>query len=185
MINCVNAQDNGGRGVVVGIQVGAFDSISRGGTRFVETMDAQVVNVISGLLKTQHAEILGDLERLKGQLAGPFNRNRVHGVRRVLQVLDQRVILHLAQEDNILYPHLLGHPSPEVRDMAALLIAEMGNLGADFVDYVQRWSTDEALVKHWDRFVKESLGLVVRLVWRINQEESKLFPLVDACKQNK
>ncbi|MBF0174297.1 MAG: hemerythrin domain-containing protein, partial [Magnetococcales bacterium] len=120
-------------------------------------MSANVVHVISGLLKAQHREILRDFEQLKGLLEGPFNLRCVQRVREILKVLDQRVILHLTQEDQLLYPRLRQEEHVEIQRMAVLFMAEMGGVGQEFNEYIQRWQSEQNLVAQWESFVEDSL----------------------------
>ncbi|MBF0348992.1 MAG: hemerythrin domain-containing protein [Magnetococcales bacterium] len=143
-------------------------------------MSANVVHVISGLLKAQHREILRDFEQLKGLLEGPFNLRCVQRVREILKVLDQRVILHLTQEDQLLYPRLRQEEHVEVQRMAVLFMAEMGGVGQEFNAYIQRWQSEQNLVAQWESFVEDSLQVISRLEWRIHREENELFVLLDA-----
>ncbi|MBF0423470.1 MAG: hemerythrin domain-containing protein [Magnetococcales bacterium] len=142
-------------------------------------METRVLHVIIGLLKTQHAEIIRDLENLKGQIALPFSLKRMQNVGRMLRVLDQRVVLHLIQEDQLLYPKLVLAKNSRLRATANRLQTEMGGMAYEFSLYIRRWRSEAELVHHWGVFVEESLGLTTRLSERIRREEDELFPLLD------
>lgn len=143
-------------------------------------MDTHVVHILSGLLKTQHLEIFRDLETLKTLLNKPFSRKSLQTIEIILHELDQRVLLHLTQEDQLLYPKLLHHRHEGLRHLGGTFMAEMGNVAEDFSGYIRRWRSEEVLTIHWNHFVEESLAIASRLIWRIEREEKELFPLLDA-----
>lgn len=153
--------------------------ISKRGELFKNTMEYHVVHVLSGLLKTQHLEILRDLETLKGLLNEPFGRKSLQKIRGILHDLDQRVMLHLTQEDKLLYPKLSNHRHEDLRRLGVEFIAEMGSIAVEFLGYIHRWRSEEELTIHWNLFVEESQAIVSRLSWRIEREEKVLFPLLD------
>lgn len=143
-------------------------------------MEIPVIHILSGLLKTQHLEILRDLEMLQTLLNKPFSRKSLQTIEIILHELDQRVMLHLTQEDQLLYPKLLHHRHEGLRHLGNTFMTEMGNVARDFSEYIRRWRSKEALTIHWSHFVEESLAITSQLIWRIEREEKELFPLLDA-----
>ncbi|MEO5328160.1 MAG: hemerythrin domain-containing protein [Magnetococcus sp. THC-1_WYH] len=139
-----------------------------------------MIHILSGLLKTQHLEILHDLKILRGLLDEPFSRKSLQKIGVILHELDQRVLLHLTQEDQLLYPKLLHHRHEGLRHLGSTFMTEMGNVAGDFSGYIRRWRSEEALTIHWSHFVEESLTITSQLIWRIEREEKELFPLLDA-----
>lgn len=138
-----------------------------------------VIHVISGLLKTQHFEIIKDLHSLEIHLEKPFSLEVLGNIRAILRGLDHRVVLHLAQEDNILYPRLLECSHDGIRRLASGFMADLGGLSAEFPKFVQRWQSEDAMVERWPEFVAESFRVIALIHRRIEMEEQQLFPLID------
>ncbi|HIJ83279.1 MAG: cation-binding protein [Magnetococcales bacterium] len=147
-------------------------------------MEKKIIPIVSELLKVQHSEILRDLIKLREQLNRPFSLKCLQKVRELLKVLDQRVLLHLTQEDQLLYPGLLTDRHPEIRKTASLFTKEMGGLGFEFSEYIHRWQSEQELIGHWDAFVADSHKIADQLLWRIDREENELFPLLEALDLN-
>ncbi|MBF0434259.1 MAG: hemerythrin domain-containing protein [Magnetococcales bacterium] len=143
-------------------------------------MEAKVVHVIIALLKEQHAEIVLDMEHLQEMLRHPVCLECEQNVRKLMKILDQRVILHLVQEDQLLYPKLLQSGYAPIQDMARRFIQEMGGMAVEFSRYMQQWQSADELVTHWEQFVEQTRQLADRLIRRISREENELFPLIDS-----
>lgn len=143
-------------------------------------METKVVHIIIGLLKEQHAEIVRDMQALQEILKLPVSLENEQKVRKLLKVLDHRVILHLVQEDQLLYPRLSIVEQDPIQEMARRFIDEMGGMAGEFSRYMQRWQTEDELVHHWEQFIEHTRVLADRLIRRIEREERELFPLVDS-----
>lgn len=136
--------------------------------------------VISRLLKTQHNEIKRNLSELETYLAQANpNLEQVEEAKIMLRALDQRVALHLAQEDNILYPKLVDSSNDEIRGVARRFVEETGSLVVSFNQYVSRWTHGRAIDGKWALFLEETAHIVGSLRRRIEKEEAILFPMID------
>jgi hypothetical protein len=87
--------------------------------------------------------------------------------------------VHLAIEDNTLYPSCLAHADMRVRDTARRFQAEMGDLAAWFDSYKRTWPGPMAIGKDPQSFVAESREMLSRLKARVAREESEFYDLID------
>lgn len=91
--------------------------------------------------------------------------------------MSRLLILHLAQEDNFLYPALQRSIDPVTRKLADRLHQEMGELAVAYRAYVARW-TGAAIAADWHGFREHSLVIIAALQRRIRREETELYPRI-------
>ena len=95
---------------------------------------------------------------------------RLHGLLRI----------HLAEEDQYLYPALIA-----VKDRRAALLAErfqteMGSLAWVTEDFMQRWSSSAVIAVNFAAFNLALDCLLGTLAARIERENITLYPIADA-----
>jgi hypothetical protein len=87
--------------------------------------------------------------------------------------------VHVAMEDQSLYPRLLLHPDEQVRTEARRFLDEMGELRARFAEYQRGWPTAGAIAAAPERFISETRAILLLMHARMESENSTLHPLVD------
>ncbi len=128
--------------------------------------------------RKQHADIVDIVKQIEGALVPQKLSTDPSSVRPLLTTLMGKLSMHLAMEDNALYPRLKDHPKPEVRDMAAKFITEMSGIKPVVETYGRKW-TDDAIRKDAAGFCSETRSLFTALGGRIQRENSQLYALVD------
>jgi hypothetical protein len=86
--------------------------------------------------------------------------------------------LHLAMEDEGLYPSLSESVDAKIRDMARAFAVEMGSLAATFHAYNDRW-TVPAIAQQPEVFAQETRAVFRALADRIDRENNDLYPLLE------
>jgi iron-sulfur cluster repair protein YtfE (RIC family) len=127
----------------------------------------------------QHNELLELAKKIDELLVPEQLANDATEVRRCLSDLVGKLRMHLAAEDNALYPSLLKHENEEVKAIAQQFIDEMGNIGAVLASYLEKWSSHLPIQDNPMDFIKETRGIFSALADRIEKEDNKLFPLLD------
>lgn len=92
---------------------------------------------------------------------------------RMMRVL----LLHLAQEDHLMYPRLRSSPDPLTREIAERFQREMGDLATNYRAYALRWGAS-AIAADWNGFRTESRKIIAALQRRIRREETELYPRI-------
>jgi iron-sulfur cluster repair protein YtfE (RIC family) len=126
--------------------------------------------------REQHAEILVIAKKVDRALARL--PDAAAEVRAQLTALAAKVNVHLAMEDEALYPRLQGHADPKVRSLAKKFTEEMSGIKAAFQKYVQTWN-EPAIRSDAAGFVAATKGLFAALARRIQRENNELYPLLD------
>ncbi|HEY6100276.1 MAG TPA: hemerythrin domain-containing protein [Anaeromyxobacter sp.] len=88
--------------------------------------------------------------------------------------------VHLAMEDESLYPSLVVHPNAELRERARRLRDDLSGLRSALGGYLRRWPTHLAIEREPPAFAAETRALLERLAKRIALEDEELFALADA-----
>ncbi|MBB1125074.1 hemerythrin domain-containing protein [Thiospirillum jenense] len=89
--------------------------------------------------------------------------------------LGRRVLDHLAEEDQQLYPNLLSHTDPKVKSIAWGFISTEKPLRRTFEEYHHRWLKD-CNFNFCEEFLEESREILDMLSYRVDREEQVLFP---------
>ncbi len=97
-----------------------------------------------------------------------------------LATLSGKISVHLAMEDNALYPTLLKNSNEDIRRLTQKYIDEMGNIKEAVGNYIQKWRNPVSIKDNPPEFIKETQGIFEALAHRIERENNELFPLVDA-----
>jgi hemerythrin-like domain-containing protein len=138
-----------------------------------------MLHVIPALLKAQHAEILKVLDEFTDLLKQEESEEHTRTLKAMLLQLNQRLTLHLAQEDYILYPTLTNSTDAGHREIAHQYVREMGAIADAFETFINRWQLGNNIRDDGPRFRSEAAIFIEELRVRIDREEQFLFPLVN------
>ena len=130
--------------------------------------------------RKQHAEILQIARDVNQHLGPAIEEETAAQIRRLLSKMHGLVGLHLAMEDNSLYPSLQRSPDPDARALAQHYAAEMGDLASAFEGYMREWNNAAAISAGAARFTEHSKGIFNALSKRIHRENTQLYPVADA-----
>lgn len=130
------------------------------------------------MFRKQHAELV-DIVRSIEPLLDPAKLAAVADeARSLLSKLLGKLSLHLAMEDQSLYPRLEKHADAKVRDTAKKFAAEMNGVKPAVDAFANKWTTQE-LRANPAGFCEEAKKLFAVLAERIRRENTQLYPLVD------
>lgn len=102
-------------------------------------------------------------------------------IRSVLARFVGKLRVHARMETEALYPELLEHDDPSVRDRAQRLHRELGPLYGLVDEFLERWGSAEAIDARRIRFRIELGRMITKLGWRMRRENLELYPMADAC----
>jgi hypothetical protein len=137
-----------------------------------------------GVTKLNRTETYRRQHRRLLDLAGSISRQLPQGaaaaesIRTELSKLAGVLKLHLAMEDDGLYPSLAESDDAKVRETARAFAEEMGGLAAAFTSYSDRW-TAVAIAQDPDAFARETRRIFTALADRIDREDNNLYPLLE------
>lgn len=103
------------------------------------------------------------------------------GVAAVVRELFGKFSVHLAIEDNSLYPRAKALADARLREVACRFEAEMGGLSQRFDAYRKAWPGPLAIARDPAAFTIETRAVLDALRARVAREESQLYDLIDAA----
>lgn len=137
-------------------------------------------------MQRQHDTVLGLVAELKKRvtrIVDAPDRAEAYQVTLLQAKLAGILRIHLAQEDGLLYPALMACEKGEVARVAHAFSNEMGQIGAVFTAYSERWRATEAILNAPVAFARESEALFTALGDRITRENDQLYPLADSLDE--
>ena len=129
--------------------------------------------------RKQHGELLavaGEIGKLLDPAALAKNATQA---RMLLSNLAGKLKVHLAMEDQTLYPRLILDPDAKVSALARRFAEEMGGIAEVFGGYMSRWPTSKEIQEAPQQFVADTRKLFAALSTRIDRENNQLYPLLD------
>ncbi|GBE36125.1 hemerythrin HHE cation binding domain protein [bacterium BMS3Bbin07] len=135
--------------------------------------------LITDEYRRQHEEILELVNELSGYLYEQKLKNNALEARKILSKLAGALKVHLAMEDNSLYPRLLASNDKEIREVARQFIEEIGGITPVFNNYLNKWPNPASIESNPLEFINETNELFNALKNRIYREDNILYPLID------
>lgn len=129
--------------------------------------------------RTQHAQIMQLAAELSQQLTPSRLAADATHARRILSDLSGKLIVHLAAEDNLLYPKLFQCHDPGTQAISERFAEEMGSIARTFKNYAVRWGSAAAIQSGAEEFVAQTHAIIDALSERIRRENTELYPLAD------
>lgn len=88
--------------------------------------------------------------------------------------------IHLALEDNALYPRLADHNNQDLQTLARQYQREMSGLRDRYEGFVTEWLHSDRLSRSPAEFASETKLLFAALHERLKREDTQLYPLADS-----
>ncbi len=128
--------------------------------------------------RKQHAEMVEAVKSIQSQLKPEALAAGVADVRNKLSQLFGKLSLHLAMEDNSLYPRYQKHADAKVRDVADRFAKEMNGVKPAIEAFSRKW-TEGGIKADPSGFCVEATRLFDVLADRIRRENTEFYPLLD------
>ncbi len=135
---------------------------------------------MAALYLRAHEEIAQDMGKISNLLNSTDQISKqAEQIRSLLTSMTGKIKVHLAMEDDVLYPKLFQHKNADVRATAKRFFEEMGGLKKAFSDYVGKWQGPAAIQKDPSAFMNETKAVINALAERVKKENTELFPMAD------
>ena len=131
-------------------------------------------------LRRQHDTLLEIVLQLQADIAAEITVSSSRQIITRLARLTGVLQMHLAAEDKVLYPAMMASNDKGTSAMARTFSIQMGDLGAAYSEYVERWSDHQKILRDAEAFRKQSAKVFAALGTRIRRENEELYPLADA-----
>lgn len=131
--------------------------------------------------RQHHQELRAIAARIEVLLDASAIAADPNAVAGVVRELFGKFSVHLAIEDNSLYPRTKAHADARLREVAHRFEAEMGDLSQRFDAYRKSWPGPLAIARDPALFASETRAVLVALKERVGREETQLYDLIDAA----
>lgn len=129
--------------------------------------------------REHHHELRAIAARMETMLDPTAIHNDPPAIANVVRELFGKFSVHLAIEDNSLYPRTKAHADARLRETATRFEAEMGGLRLRFDAYRKAWPGPLAIARDPTAFVTETREVLDALKARVGREETQLYDLID------
>ena len=133
--------------------------------------------------RKQHAEMAEVVKRIEALLDPQKAAASANEVRGLLSTMMGKLTLHLAMEDNVLYPRLQNHQDSKVRETATRFMNEMAGMKPTVDAFGRKW-TESEIRNNAAGFCAETKKLFAVLADRMKRENTQLYPMTDAVAAN-
>jgi len=129
---------------------------------------------MSSYLK-QHKEALNLVDKIEEKLIN--TAENAEEINTLLVELISKLGFHLSLEDKFLYPKSIESTNDNLKNTAAKMKDEMGEIGSILDSYAKSWTSSEQIKNAPEKFINETKGIIQELKNRIKLEEKELYPL--------
>lgn len=130
--------------------------------------------------RRQHDEIIALAQELAALLDPAKLAVDAGPARSKLSSLAGKLKVHLAMEDQSLYPNAASSGHAPLSSLATQYQQEMGGIKAAFEKYLATWPAPAAIQAKPEAFVADTKAIYGALAERVRKENEELYPLVDA-----
>lgn len=130
--------------------------------------------------KNDHATVLSAVEDLKRLVKAGIEAN-ADAISKAVVAMSAKVKLHLASEDQYLYPALAKSANPAVTRLGKQFQDEMGGIAVAYMEFVNRWNLGAKVAAAPEDFRAHANAIFKALHQRIQRENKELYPLAEAA----
>lgn len=128
--------------------------------------------------KRDHVEIMRRVTDLKRLVLSNVAAHAAEIAREIVAI-SSTIKLHLAIEDQVLYPTMKKSTDPGVAQTASRFQDEMGPLAADFAAFARRWNTERSVASDAATMRDQAIQMLDRIHHRMHHENRELYPLAE------
>lgn len=128
--------------------------------------------------KHQHVDILESIDTLRN-LAKAGAANNATEIARLIVAMSSTIKLHLAVEDQVLYPALQRGGNAELARMGRQYQSEMTSIASAYDAFARRWNTADGVRRDAQGFRNEANVVLRRVFERMQRENHDFYPRIE------
>lgn len=129
--------------------------------------------------KQQHVDIIKCISDLR-ELSRSGVGDNAEKISQLIISMSSMIRLHLAVEDNALYPALKTSSNSSLARMGERFQDEMGSIASAYLSFARRWNTAANLRQNPDEFRADANNVLKLLFDRMRQEDTEFYPAIEA-----
>jgi len=126
-------------------------------------------------LYNDHASILQQVKQLR-ELVSQGIPNNAEAISHALHLVTADIRLHLNIEDTNVYPALLKHSDPTVKELASKYQMDMGQLIVVYQNFANKYASAKLIKEDCEGFRSDANMVFQALFERIKAENQNLYP---------
>ena len=128
--------------------------------------------------KQDHSAILAAVNELRSLTQSGIAENAASMANKIV-TMSSSIKLHLAAEDNVVYPAMAKSANPVFSNMGKAYQSEMGKIAAAFLEFSRAWNFGPKIAAEPERFRAAANGIFKALHERIQRENTELYPAAE------
>jgi len=129
--------------------------------------------------KDQHVAILGCIADLRQASQAGIAKNAAE-ISRLIISMSSIVKLHLAVEDQMLYPALRSGNNAALAAMGKTFQNEMTSIASAYVTFAGRWNQAEKVARDPEGFRSDANSVLKVVYARMQKEDTVFYPAIEA-----
>jgi hemerythrin-like domain-containing protein len=125
-----------------------------------------------------HANVMAAVAELRRLVQGGISSN-ADTIAKTIVSMSASIKLHLATEDKVLYPALIGSGDKVVSGLAIAFQSDMGAIATAYGEFSRRWNLGSKVAADPEGFRSEADRIFKALHRRIQRENQELYPLAE------
>ena len=130
--------------------------------------------------KHQHIDILGAIAALRKLVQAGIENHAADIASRIV-AMSGMIKLHLAVEDNVLYPALEASGNSSLAHMSRHYREEMDGISGAYLAFAARWNTARQLLDQPETFRSQANEVLKTLFERMRKEDREFYPAIEAA----
>lgn len=126
----------------------------------------------------QHDTIKQEIREINALISKESSEENIREIVRHINLLAGKINMHLAVEDQYLYPKLRESKENEVREMTEMYMEEMSSLQEEFNTYKVKFNTRTKLKETEKEFARATQLITHKIMSRIEKEEKELYQVL-------
>lgn len=128
--------------------------------------------------KHQHLDILRSIDLLRQLTHAGVERNAAEIAQRII-AMSSTIKLHLAVEDQALYPALQRSGNASLARMGRQYQSDMGPIASAYDAFARRWNTADGVRRDAQGFRNEANVVLRRVFERMQRENHDFYPRIE------
>ena len=129
--------------------------------------------------KHQHADILACIDALRKASQAGVSEN-AEEIARLIISMSSTIKLHLAVEDQVLYPALRNGNNAVLARMGQKFQDEMAAIASAYMVFAERWNQASALARDPEGFRLDANTVLKTVHARMQKENTVFYPAIEA-----
>lgn len=129
--------------------------------------------------KQQHIDIIKCISDLRMLSRNGVSENAAE-ISQLIISMSSMIRLHLAVEDNTLYPALKASDNSPLAKMGEKFQDEMGSIASAYLSFARKWNTAANLRQNPEGFRADANNVLKLLYDRMRQEDVEFYPAIEA-----